>query len=382
MRIKFMFGNNDSSNQGVGKLCTTFCYLSTVENGVADKEENEAPKKLSAEGILGVLSNNPDKIIALLNFENIQKDGTMLATSNAQGISDFPQSLYSMSIYKKEIWYDRYSKKAMEQPLWQPVALNSYATVLRDFNISNNRQYKYVFRLTENHAAGTQESTGGIIVPISTDWMGWSITELHPTSDAKVYTASPMDVWKFKYNISPGEQTQNISKNEQKTLGTFSVFSHGQQNAVSGSVQCLMGREIINANYINDEFIYQFNEFSREWEWTSRPYRLANIGGYVESLNRFESPCGQNSGYKSARDLGFRDLSSNESIDMLNQWRQICYSGNPKLLKDEKGQRFIVQIFNPSNTINETWERRPITISFNWMQIQSADDVRIIQETT
>ena len=93
MRIKFMFGNNYSSNQGVGKLCTTFCYLSTVENGVADKEANGAPKKLSAEGILGVLSNNPDKIIALLNFENIQKDGAMLATSNAQGISDFPQSL-------------------------------------------------------------------------------------------------------------------------------------------------------------------------------------------------------------------------------------------------------------------------------------------------
>ena len=39
------------------------------------------------------------------------------------------------------------------------------------------------------------------IVPIKTNWQGWSITELHETDDPKVFTASPKDVWKFKYNI-------------------------------------------------------------------------------------------------------------------------------------------------------------------------------------
>ena len=379
MKIKITFGSNAASQ---GSLTSTFCYVSTAENGVANVGAHGAPQKVSSNEILNIVDENEDKIIALFNFEKILQNENVVATANAQGISDFPQSLYSMSIYKKEIWYDRQKKQGDEQPLWEPVALNSYANTLRDFNIANNRQYKYVFRLTENHAAGTQENVDGILVPLSTHWSGWSITELHPTANTNVYNASPKDVWKFKYNISTGDQTQNVSKTEQKTLGAFSVFSHGQQNAISGTVQCLMGREIINANYVDDEYVYQFNEMTQQWEWQSRHSISANIGGYIESLNRYNNSCDTGSQYQTATALGFRDLSSNEAVDMLNQWRQVCYSGNPKLLKDQKGQKFLIQIFNPSNTINENWDRSPVSISFSWMQIQSADDVQIIQEET
>ena len=379
MKIKITFGSNAASQ---GSLTSTFCYVSTAENGVANVGAHGAPQKVSSNEILNIVDKNEDKIIALFNFEKILQNENVVATANAQGISDFPQSLYSMSIYKKEIWYDRQKKQGDEQPLWEPVALNSYANTLRDFNIANNRQYKYVFRLTENHAAGTQENVDGILVPLSTHWSGWSITELHPTANTNVYNASPKDVWKFKYNISTGDQTQNVSKTEQKTLGAVSVFSHGQQNAISGTVQCLMGREIINANYVDDEYVYQFNEMTQQWEWQSRHSISANIGGYIESLNRYNNSCDTGSQYQTATALGFRDLSSNEAVDMLNQWRQVCYSGNPKLLKDQKGQKFLIQIFNPSNTINENWDRSPVSISFSWMQIQSADDVQIIQEET
>ena len=379
MKIKITFGSNAASQ---GSLTSTFCYVSTAENGVVNVGAHGAPQKVSSNEILNIVDQNEDKIIALFNFEKILQNENVVATANAQGISDFPQSLYSMSIYKKEIWYDRQKKQGDEQPLWEPVALNSYANTLRDFNIANNRQYKYVFRLTEHHAAGTQENVDGILVPLSTHWSGWSITELHPTANTNVYNASPKDVWKFKYNISTGDQTQNVSKTEQKTLGAFSVFSHGQQNAISGTVQCLMGREIINANYVDDEYVYQFNEMTQQWEWQSRHSISANIGGYIESLNRYNNSCDTGSQYQTATALGFRDLSSNEAVDMLNQWRQVCYSGNPKLLKDQKGQKFLIQIFNPSNTINENWDHSPVSISFSWMQIQSADDVQIIQEET
>jgi hypothetical protein len=43
------------------------------------------------------------------------------------------------------------------------------------------------------------------------------------------------------------------------------------------------------------------------------------VGGYTESFPFSEQ------------------LTSNQKVDMLEKWREICYSGNPKLLKDAKG---------------------------------------------
>ena len=64
---------------------------------------------------------------------------------------------------------------------------------------------------------------------------------------------------------------------------------------------------------------------------------------------------------------------------MLDKWRDVCYSGNPKLLKDQKGQTFIIQITDPSNTTNESLEKMPEEISFSWIEIADAKDCRVVQ---
>ena len=269
----------------------------------------------------------------------------------------------------------------MEEPVWTPVALNESSNIIRDFNIGNNRYYKYVFRLVENRVDGGLEYQSGIIVPIKTSWQGWSITELHETDDPKVFTASPKDVWKFKYNISNGAQTQNVAKTQQDTLSRYPIFSHGVKNAVSGSVTCLLGREMINADYTNKEWVYEQDTSTSEpsFIWTEINGPFKNLGGYRERLGRVQNFCGANPDYLSASVLGFRNLTSNEAVDMLDKWRDVCYSGNPKLLKDQKGQTFIIQITDPSNTTNESWEKMPEEISFSWIEIADAKDCRIIQ---
>ena len=205
--------------------------------------------------------------------------------------------------------------------------------------------------------------------------------ELHETDDPKVFTASPKDVWKFKYNISTGAQTQNISKTQQDTLSRYPIFSHGVKNAVSGSVTCLLGREMINADYTNKEWVYKqdTNTSEPDFIWTEINGSFKNLGGYRERLGRIQNFCGTNPDYLSASVLGFRNLTSNEAVDMLDKWRDVCYSGNPKLLKDQKGQTFIIQITDPSNTTNESWEKMPEEISFSWIEIADAKDCRIIQ---
>ena len=305
----------------------------------------------------------------------------MVAKAAAEGVSNADPSLYAVSVYKKEIWYDRETGKSMEEPVWTPVALNESSNIIRDFNIGNGRYYKYVFRLVENKTDGGVEYPQGIIVPIKTSWQGWSITELHETDDPKVFTASPKDVWKFTYNISNGAQTQNVAKTQQDTLSRYPIFSHGVKNAVSGSVRCLLGREMINADYTNKEWVYEQDPSTTEpnFIWIETDGPLKNLGGYRERLGRVQNFCGTNPDYLSASVLGFRNLTSNEAVDMLDKWRDVCYSGNPKLLKDQKGQTFIIQITDPSNTTNESWERMPEEISFSWIEIADAKDCRIIQ---
>lgn len=387
MKIKFSIGPGKTLVPGVSQapdsqyIKSKFFYVSTSGNGIAPQATNGAPEKIENANVMSVIDNNLRSVIGLFNFENVENNGKIITTAAAQGISNDDQSLYSISIYKKEIWYNRETGKPMEQDVWTPVVLENASGTIRDFNIGNNRYYKYVFRLVENKIGGNVEYQSGIIVPIKTNWQGWSITELHETDDPKVFTAAPKDVWKFKYNISNGAQTQNIAKTQQETLSRYPIFSHGVKNAVGGSVTCLLGREMINADYTNKEWVYEQDPNTSEpnfiWRENNGPFE--NLGGYRERLGRVQNFCGTNPDYLSASVLGFRNLTSNEAVDMLDKWRDVCYSGNPKLLKDQKGQTFIIQITDPSNTTNESWEKMPEEISFSWIEIADAKDCRIIQ---
>ncbi len=387
MKIKFSIGPGKTLVPGVSQapdsqyIKSKFFYVSTSGNGIAPQATNGAPEKIENANVMSVIDNNLRSIIGLFNFENVESNGKIITTAAAQGISNDDQSLYSISIYKKEIWYNRETGKPMEQDVWTPVVLENASGTIRDFNIGNNRYYKYVFRLVENKIGGNVEYQSGIIVPIKTNWQGWSITELHETDDPKVFTAAPKDVWKFKYNISNGAQTQNIAKTQQETLSRYPIFSHGVKNAVGGSVTCLLGREMINADYTNKEWVYEQDPNTTEpnfiWRENNGPFE--NLGGYRERLGRVQNFCDTNPDYLSASVLGFRNLTSNEAVDMLDKWRDVCYSGNPKLLKDQKGQTFIIQITDPSNTTNESWEKMPEEISFSWIEIADAKDCRIIQ---
>lgn len=382
MKLKFSIGPGDTliasgtdSTESSQCLKSNFFYLSSSENGIAPRTQVGAPEKIKNTDIQQVLDENLRSVIGLFNFEDVKRGEETVATAAAEGVSNADQSLYAVSVYKKEIWYDREAGKSMEEPVWTPVALNEPSNIIRDFNIGNNRYYKYVFRLVETKAGGELEYQSGIIVPIKTNWQGWSITELHETDDPKVFTASPKDVWKFKYNISNGAQTQNVAKTQQDTLSRYPIFSHGVKNAVGGSVTCLLGREMINADYTNKEWVYE--QDLDTWRETNGPFE--NLGGYRERLGRIQNFCSTNPDYLSASVLGFRNLTSNEAVDMLDKWRDVCYSGNPKLLKDQKGQTFIVQITDPSNTTNESWEKMPEEISFSWIEIANAKDCRVVQ---
>lgn len=211
----------------------------------------------------------------------------------------------------------------------------------RDFNVSNDRQYRYVFYpLSDGDRLIREDAI------IKTKWDSWSITELHPLdSSRKKYYVSNDDIWIFNLNVETGEQIQNISKSENINLGTYPRYSQGRQNRISGSVSCLMGSDVIPLSYL---------EYGKGISFT--PYKR---DGYNEIRYFNAHP------------------TSNEKVDMIKKWRSLVFSKNPKLLKDRKGQSFLVTLTNSANKPYDNIKNQPDVISFNWSEIQSLDDVII-----
>ena len=242
----------------------------------------------------------------------------------------------SYSIYKKEV--------ADGITYYSPVAINTTQTTVYDFNVTAGREYQYIAYSAEGNPTAIQK----LEQPIKVDWDCWSLTELTPViidtaspAIKKAYVANPTNVWLFKYDVESGDQAQNISKTEQKTLGQFPRFSHGRQNNISSSVSCYLGSEIINLGCLTEE------------------EKIPYAQGYLERLP-----------WKS-------HLTTNQKVMMLQEWRKIVASKNPKLIKDRKGQAFIVQITNGSNKPTDNIGYQPDKINFSWTQIASLDDTII-----
>lgn len=242
----------------------------------------------------------------------------------------------SYSIYKKEM--------ADGITYYSPVAIGTTQTTVYDFNVTAGREYQYIAYSAEGNPTAIQK----LAQPIKVDWDCWSLTELTPVridtaspAIKKAYVASPTNVWLFKYDVESGDQAQNISKTEQKTLGQFPRFAHGRQNNISSSVSCYLGSEIINLGCLTEE------------------EKIPYAQGYLERLP-----------WKS-------HLTTNQKVMMLQEWRKVVASKNPKLIKDRKGQAFIVQITNGSNKPTDNIGYQPDKINFSWTQIASLDDTII-----
>ena len=232
---------------------------------------------------------------------------------------------------------------------WEPVCLQAKQFPFRDFNIKNGHSYQYVLYDTSSDSNrdtfANAVDTGpyqGSAVPIVPQWDEWSLIELKPVENdvdapilRKSFEVDLDNIWLFKYSLETGNQTQNIQKSEVQTLGQFQKIGYGRMNYISGDVSCLLGSEIV-------------------------PY---SKNGYVERMHR---------------SAGTTAFSSNEKAFMLEQWRKIASSPNPKLLRDMKGQSWIVQIMSSSNSPKNFYYNQPDTISFSWKQIDITDGVVII----
>lgn len=301
--------------------------------------------------------------------------------SVSNGDSDY---LKEFSIFRREYKkLYRYGSNGVKQEKilignkWEPVVMNVKAKnrnsdiKILDFNIKSGYSYQYVifpgsYSEQSKKIAYIYANTGkdgenskseydnryswrpyrsALSRPIKLNMQYWSIVNLipygentQPDSDIDTYLADPENIWLFKYQAETGSLTQNISKNEYSTLGRYSKIGVGRKDYLSGSISCYLGSEIIPLSK----------------------------NGYTE-----RTPASRE-----------QPMSTNEKAYMIARWREFVATGTPKLLRNTKGQSWIVQVMDGSTTTNENIAIKPDTISFSWKQIADTEDAVIYADAT
>ena len=376
--------NSDSSNDIVGvggKTLFSNVYLVTLyvtdENGTTKSEkrlfEYKAPSKAFDYCIKSfeATMDCQKECVKISVFPEFI-DSSLQPSTN----SNFPY-LKEFSIFRREYKkLYRYNNGHREEKIlignkWDPVVLNLKATEassainLLDFNVKSGYSYQYVIfpgdysasmlrvpyiyantGKTERGASTYDQNNGWrpfssrLSKPVRSTLQYWSIVNLIPTqedsqigTDISTYVADTDNVWMFKYQLENGSLTQNVSKNEFSTLGQYPKIGVGRKNFLSGSVSCYLGSEIIPLSKV----------------------------GYIE-----RTPASR-----------IVPLSTNERAFMVEKWRDLVATGTPKLLRDTKGQSWIVQIMDGTTTTNEATSIKPDTINFSWHQVADTNDVII-----
>jgi hypothetical protein len=229
---------------------------------------------------------------------------------------------------------------------WSPVVVNTSKTSVNDFSVTSGRSYQYIIYPSYSLGSANRQRFANAVDfsvaesrsygdPVATEWGFWCLAPLTPiqktestASYSKIYEVDSSNLWFFKYDADVGEQTQNVAKSEQQTLGRYPRVGHGLLNAISGSVSCYMGSEITCGSGIYTE-------------------RMP-----ISRISR---------------------LSSNERAEMLRRWRKLVYDKNPKLLRDKKGQLWIVQIMSGTNSPQTHIPLDPDKISFSWKEIADSE---------
>lgn len=207
--------------------------------------------------------------------------------------------------------------------------IDNYKYSLFDYNVSNSEKYEYFLILNSNKES-TQHFTYEILKgEYTTHFCEWSMIDIVENDEGLYETIG--DIWKFKYNL----ETQDIQLNNSivmyDTLSRYPQFGYGVKQYDSSSLTCLLGDVgTYNIVYNDSNSIKKDGYFEKEK--TSNGYTINNIQKF-------------------------------------RKWKSFCNNDNLKLLRDIKGNRWIVKIHeNPTIKNNDNSNEQIYTISFSWSE--------------
>lgn len=241
-------------------------------------------------------------------------------------------------------------KKTPFQKYYDFITLLSDGTYsFYDYNVANNEYYHYLASIEIQTSTDPEYlvyqnlNPDGSLVYANINWDKWSLINIIQQEDGSYLTSG--DLWTFRSNIDSEELIQNTNVTSWDTLGQYPKLSIGQKNYSSSTFTALLGDMEMVPIYKSGIL----NQLGTEQE----QYR------YTETIN-LNSPYGTN-------------------MEKLRAWKEFISDGETKLLRDLKGNKWIVQVLaNPTQSVNVKSILYPVTISFQWQEIANIDQAAII----
>ena len=218
-----------------------------------------------------------------------------------------------------------------------------------DYNIRSKEYYEYLFILKKTYYevsdfkiytyTATKDS-------IHTNFDTWTIVEIIENPNTGIYETNG-DVWAFRYNLEISEIVHNTSVVSWETLGPYIQMGAGEKAYDSSEVSCLLG----DVGYYNSDDDNGVKKY-----------------GYHEKIST--APVDMDFEYKKGK---------TNNIDKYKKWKRFCRTNSLKLLKDMSGNVWIVGIAeSPGTTIDTNTKEQQKTISFQWKEMMSSENVSII----
>ena len=218
------------------------------------------------------------------------------------------------SVGDKILYWQVYKRKRGEATLRFLARVPASQYALYDFNAVNNAEYQYILFAETAEYISAPLQQDGYTI---TSWWNWSLTKLTKSeTNDKIYYADSKNVWLFDTEVQSGALQQNLDKATIENFTQFPKISTGKKNYLTGSISAFLSNPH-NARY--EDTIEQYNAFI--------------------------------------------DFIADE---------------NPKLLKDRKGNGWIVDTTSNQMQYNDVTAEQITTVSFDFVQLDDLDDLNII----
>ena len=195
--------------------------------------------------------------------------------------------------------------------------LDEGALSVVDYGVVNNTNYRYYIFQEDDSAV----SEAVISNNVQTCWWDWSLVDLIPSDEDNLYYVDDSNIWKFDLNLSSASTNNTMSTTVYDSLAQYPKVSVGNTNYSTGGITCLLG------------------SISRD---------------------------------------GSSALTYQEPAVLMDLWKAFCSNGRMKLLKDRKGNAYLVAITSNSSQIDDILSEQPNTITFNWVQVGDISNTSVV----
>lgn len=218
------------------------------------------------------------------------------------------------SITDKILYWQVYRREANDVTLQFLARIPASQYSLYDFGVVNNTGYQYILFAETETSISAPLQQEGYV---DTNWWNWSLTGLTKSgSDTNVYYADTKNIWLFDTQLESSALQQNLDKYTIENFTQFPKIASGEKNYMSGSITAFL----------------------------SNPY---------------------NSQYE-------------DTVEQYNNFTKFIANENPKLLKDRKGNGWIVATINNSMEYVDASAEQITNVAFEFVQLDTLDDLNII----